>query len=295
MTLGIPVANADEALRRPMDKATAESAWNELKKPAKPDERRREDRYFDNMRTMVKGTTQEQLTRLRIMYNSPFKPSFGERRMIHLYETLLFSELAHVLGREVDDLRAEMKTRPVFRTEAKDRPLEPERPEPEPEGRKIGGYELLGSFEVEAGLVVADPIRVGTSADEEPGFNFRVAAASGKWFGYVAEDDEMGRIGILIAVHSSKLAMMTKRGLSELRKRATVSAKVRVDGGQIAVLDQAVRDEENYEDEMLFRTRMGTVLGRGCTSESGFGDGTYPVSVVMESEKAVYVHADFSE
>ena len=60
-------------------------------------------------------------------------------------------------------------------------------------------------------------------------------------------------------------------------------------------LTQAVRDEERYDDEMAFRTRIGTVLGRGSTSESGFGDGTYPVSVVMESDKAVYVHVDFSD
>ena len=295
-TLGIPVGNADRVLRRPMDKVAAERAWGELKKAAEADRRPWEDRYVDYTRTMVKGTSREQLAHLRTMYNSPYKPSFGERQMIDTYESLLFSELAHVLGKQVDELRAEMKsTSPVFSPNAETRPPDPERREPAPEGPKIRGYDLLGSFEVEQGLVVGEPGRVGVVADEEPGLNFRVAAASGKWYGYVAEDEEMGRVGILIAIHSSKLGVLAKRGLTKLRKRAEVAAEVRVDGGQMAILDQAVRDQERYDEEMAFRTRIGTVLNRGCTSESGFGDGLYPVSVVMESDEAIYVHVDFRD
>jgi hypothetical protein len=40
-------------------------------------------------------------------------------------------------------------------------------------------------------------------------------------------------------------------------------------------------------------SRYGTVLNRGCTTESGFGDGTYPVSVVLDGGQAVYVQVDF--
>jgi RNA polymerase-interacting CarD/CdnL/TRCF family regulator len=128
MKVGISAANADRAIRRVLDRDTAAGLWAELKKPAEADTRTWEDRYFDYARTLVKGTTQDQVFRLRRMYSSPFKPTFGERKLIDTYEELLFSELGHVLGRTTEDLRTEMKSlhpvflptagRAAFRTEA---------------------------------------------------------------------------------------------------------------------------------------------------------------------------------
>lgn len=60
----------------------------------------------------------------------------------------------------------------------------------------------------------------------------------------------------------------------------------------MAVLDPAVRKRGAVEDELGFRMRYGTVLDRGCTTEAGLGDGTYPVAVVMEGDQAVYVQID---
>ncbi|MEZ4361505.1 MAG: CarD family transcriptional regulator [Kofleriaceae bacterium] len=298
MKVGMPAANADRAIRRVLDRETAAGVWAELKKPAEADTRTWEDRYFDYARTLVKCTAQDQVLHLRRMYGSAFKPTFGERKLIDAYEELLFSELGHVLGRTTEDLRTEMKAlHPVFSPTAGERPPEPKLPESKPEGPSVAGFDLLGSFQVEGGLVVADPIYVSSEADQRSGVNYRVAALPGKWYGYAAEDEEMGRTGVLVAVHALKVevkpSLFRKDPLTALRKKANVVSNVRVDGGQMAVLDQAVRNEERFEDELSFRTRYGTVLNRGCTSKSGFGDGTYPVSVVREGEQAVYVQVDF--
>ncbi len=58
-------------------------------------------------------------------------------------------------------------------------------------------------------------------------------------------------------------------------------------------LARIVRIENEGADELLFRTRYGTVLDRGCTADSGPGNGTYPVSVVMEGSQAIYVQVEF--
>lgn len=295
-TVGIARADADRAIRRVLDRDTAAALWAELQKAAEADTRSWEERYFDYARTLAKGTPREQVLRLRKMYGSPFEPSIGERKLIDQYEEVLFTELGHVLGRKTEEMRAEMRSRhPVFSASARKRPPEPKRAEPKPEGPQIAGLDLLGSFRVEGGLVIADPAHLSSRSDPRSRASYRVAALPGTWYGYTVEDEDTGRTAVLIAVHASKLdaKRLGEDALGALRKRANVVSEIRVEGGQAAILDQAVRDEERFEDELSFRTRYGTVLGRGCTSESGLGDGTYPVSVVMEGEQAVYVQVDF--
>lgn len=295
--IGVAAKNADKAIRRPIGHEAATSVLTQLNRKGDPDPRSWDDRHFDYARSLAKGTLQEQVQHLHKMYRSPYKPTFGEIRMLDVYECLILDELGHVLSQPADDLRAQMRlVHPVFAEGASPRPPEPESLEAEPAGPAIKGYELLGTFEVEEGIVVADPIRVSTRADAELGLNVRLGARSGKWYGYALEDEDTGRIGVLIAVHSSKIPRLAERSdLTELGTKAAAVASVRVDSGQMAILDQKVRNDERYEDEMLFRTGFGTVLDRGCTSESGFGDGTYPVSVVKDGDQAVYVDVDFRD
>ena len=299
MQIEIPAANVDRAIRGVLDPEAAEYVWAELKRPAEIDTRVWEDRHFDYARTLVKGTTQDQVFCLRRMYSSPFKPSFGERKLITTYEALLFSELGHVLGRTTEDLRAEMKAlHPVFSTTASERPPEPKRPETKPEGPSLSGFDLLGSFEVEGDLIIAAPVYLPSHADQRSGANYRVAALPGKWYAYAAKDEEMERTVVLVAIHASraetKPSLFRREPLTALRKKASIVSNVRVNGGHLVILDQVVRDEERFADELSFRTRYGIVLNRGCTTESGLGDGTYPLSVVMEREQAVYLQVNFS-
>ncbi len=299
MRIALPAANAERALRRPVDHDSASRIWNDLKQPVEVDLRAWDDRYFDYMRTLVKGTPQDQALRLRGMYSSRFKPTFGELRLIAVYEEVLFSELGHVLGRSIGELRTETKSLHAgFSPDAAERPPEPKRPAPATEGPALRGFALLGSFEVEGGLVVADPSHVSSHADLRSGLSHRIAATPGRWYGYAATNEETARTGTLVAVHASRIptkpSSEKESPLSELRKKAAVVAQVRVEGGQIAILDQAIRDDERFEDELFFRTRFGTVLNRGCTSDSGLGDGVYPVSVLLERGQAIYVHVDFT-
>jgi RNA polymerase-interacting CarD/CdnL/TRCF family regulator len=297
MKVGLAKANADGAIRHVLDRDAAAGVWADLKKPADADMRTWEDRSFDYTRTLVKGTVQDQVARLRRMYSSTFEPTMGERRFIYTYEELLFSELGYVLGRPTGDLRAEMQSLHAVFSATAERPREPQQTAVKPAGPTVRGFDLLGPFEIEGGLVVADPTYISSHADKRGGLNHRIPALGGTWYGYAADDKKMGRTGLLVAVHASKVpakhSLLEKSPLAALQKQAHVVATIRVDGGRMTILDQSVRDEERFEDELFFRGRNGTVLGRGCTTESGYGDGTYPVSVVLEDGEAVYVQVDF--
>jgi hypothetical protein len=240
------------------------------------------------MRTLVKGTVQDQAKRLQRMYGSPFKPSSGELRLITAYQDALLSELAFVLGHAVDSMSAKLRRiHPAFSTSAKPRPPEARSPEPVPDGPAVRGFDLLGSFEVAGeGLVVAGPGDHPSSADGRGTANAHVVARPGKWYGYTVEDEPTGETARLIAIHSAAGA-----ALDELARRAVVSARVPGRAGTMAILDEAIRNEERFEDELMFGGGVGIVLGRGCASRSSRGD--HPVAIVLDGAEAMYVQVDF--
>ena len=89
----------------------------------------------------------------------------------------------------------------------------------------------------------------------------------------------MGRTGVLVAVHALKVevkpSLFRKDPLTALRKKANIVSNVRVDGGQMAVLDQAVRNEERFEDELSFRTR--TELSSTVDAPASRASATAPI------------------
>jgi len=80
-----------------------------------------------------------------------------------------------------------------------------------------------------------------------------------------------------------------------LRRWWRVIQRLRVDGGQMSVVDSAIRDDAAYDDARLFGADdLGVIGGRGCKVSSGAGDGTYTTRVIARDGKAIYVHLDFT-
>jgi hypothetical protein len=72
-------------------------------------------------------------------------------------------------------------------------------------------------------------------------------------------------------------------------------AELVVDGGQMAIIDGLVRDDESHRDAMFFRvSSTGLVRDRGCMSESGWGDGIYTAGAHLVDDAAVVVSVDFA-
>jgi len=294
--LSVPRRSIHRAVLPLVDRATAARLREVLSTPGEADPRSLEALYVDAMRTLTRGHREAQAFRLRTLYASPFSPSFGERKLIELFEQVLLTELAHVLERPVAELRAEVRApHAVFAPTAPPRPPGPERPPEPPQGPVVPGHALVGRFQVDSGLVVADPLFISSLGDAPEGKNCRLRALAGPWYGYTVEVED--GTGVLLAAHASKVevkpSFFRRNPLAALEARATRAGLVEVQSGQLAILDQSVRNEQRVSDELLFRTIHGIVLGRGCTSGSCSGDGVYPVSTVEEAGQAVFVLVDF--
>jgi RNA polymerase-interacting CarD/CdnL/TRCF family regulator len=302
--IGVPAKNLARAVRRPMSAEQAKALLTRLEDPSgAPDTRSWELRYRDLSRSLVRGTPEQQAQALHTLYLSPYRHSFGERRLIMSLENALLGEIA--LARsgaktlaEVIAARDEQATSlhaafasfaPAAAQRPPEAPLEPPRPA---DPFSIPDTTYLGSFSVGSGRIAAgDPVLIGSKV---PGAKDRQAfvlqpAWNGLWHAYVRSVD--GRPSTLFAFVDPSVV---KGGPAAPGIEAL--GRVWVDSGKMAILDEAKRAAPEVEDEMSFPLFDETlVLGSGCMSTSGEGDGTYPVLASMDQGKVTWVAVDFED
>lgn len=299
MKIFLPIDEAPRALRPVVSKEEAERWLAELRTmESTPDDRRFAVRQAALMKVLVKGPDEARVRALQQLYASPFKLSFGERRLISVFEDAIVEEIAHVIERPapslVEELHALHSTTGAFSTTAAPRPPDPPPPPPPQAPIEIPDHDFLGAFSLRGDrLVIGDPAYVGSSNDERDptpaAANVLVAAAAGEWLAYERHDDEEGVVAALVAIHRDA----AERWGSLLDSIVEVG-DVWVDGGTMAILDASVRDEELYRDAMQFRSDDGGLIeDRGCLCTSGGGDGVYPVVATMEQGRAVVVMVRF--
>jgi len=158
--------------------------------------------------------------------------------------------------------------------------------------RKVGTFEI-GSGEV----VVSDPCySLGTWCQGQ------VHAKNGNWIGSVvmSDEDDWGiRVGKLIAKHEDHQNVEFSDNPSNI--------DAGVDSGQMSIFDfdhYNLGDEDEDSGEFgrgdwydlvcrkTLKDQFGVLPG-GVVSSSGVGDGSYPVFIEYEGEKAVAIKVEF--
>lgn len=293
MKIGLPVDQAAKTLKRPMSREEAEAAMSRLlSTDLEPDNRPWPYRYRDATKALARGPASARVEELLKLYRLPFKPSYGEQKMLGLFEDVVLNELASSLGTTQDALKEKLAAvHPIFSVELPERPEhEPTQPPRPTAPFELPGHEYLGSFRVEETLVIAEPGATLSSADQPPEedvrHNLHVKVKPGHYLAFVRHED--GEAGALIAVHEQ-----FGHQLLTLTHEPFELAKVIVEGGRVAMLDEKVRNEREFVDEMEFPVfPTGLILDRGAMCGTG-GDGQFPVLIGRPMGETVLVVVEF--
>lgn len=300
----LPEENLARVVRPAMSAAQAEVLAVRLAdREGVPDVRHGSLRFRDAMRTLVKGTCAQQADALHQLYLSPYRPGFGELKLMAQLEDVVLAEVVLARGSavtldEVAAQRAQLSAQlrsvaPAFARDAKERPPEPPLQPPSPRDPfSLPKTDYLGTFVVRSGKIAAgDPVLIGADA---PGPADRqrftlLDAVNGTWHAYVRTSDD--GVAALMAFADPGAGGAEGAALERLPV-----GRAWVDSGQMAILDGAQRTDPQTADEMLFPLFQQTlVLDRGCMSSSGGGDGDYPVLAAKRDGKAVWIAVDFEE
>lgn len=151
-------------------------------------------------------------------------------------------------------------------------------------GLKERGYFYLGTFEVGDALLAGDEGYVG-----QEGRHLRIPTRPGAWFALARRFDVTPEdpnpdqtVGALIACFHEELD-----GIDEMLRKATPAGEAAVDSGTFALADAAWSDRAPFEkwtqevDHELGRVQPCRIGEKVCTSEAGWGDGTYPVQALL--------------
>lgn len=291
-----------------------------VRRPVRPDEARRilallrnnepriddrpwRERHESCVRALRSGSLEAQALELQALYTSPYRPSFGETRLILVLEDAVLSELALVLNvgaaRLVDELHV---GRPVFSPNARERseppPSRPPRMSwidrlsglfvrrgaprvPEP---RIAGYDRVGSVRVERAIAAGDPKTLGRGHDHESEGEARAshvfAARGGTWHAFVALLRE-GRARRVMMVHESFLPRIPR-----MRDAAQPLVELVVRTGAVALVDATMREDFEAIDPKF---AYGLIADRGCFATGPVLSGSYPLRVFVDGGDAVYV------
>lgn len=308
MKLGIPLSVAATMLHKPMSKPDAEALFNRLcSTDFEPDHRAWPYRYRDAARAMARGPASERVEQLLRLYRTPHKLSFGEAKMAGAFEDVVLSELASSLETSPEALRNRLaELHPVLRGEVPDRPpaeeFTPPRPPPPFD---LPGHEYLGSFRCDGKLVVAEPGATLTSADQPPEedvrHNAHVTVKPGTWFAFVRRDeappqeqaanDDVAserKRGALVAVHEDFANKLLTLTLSAFELVALI-----IEGGRVAMLDEQVRTDQRFVDEMEFPLfSEGLILDRGAMATVG-RSGLFALRIARPLGETAFVMVEF--
>jgi len=243
---------------------------------AAPDERGFEDQFVESIKTLARGSWQDVQRRLARLYASPWKPAFGDLRMIDMYEEALVPILAYALGRTHASMVEQLRSgKPVFaakklRPAASSPPARPKTP-------ALQGYETLFSFEVTGELWLGEAPDWHDRADSGL---VRLAVAPGRWGAYRLHrdaDDSEPSIELLL-VHASRDAM-NARIVTTAPWRTAGEITQTKGSGRICVLDRVALADPWTMDRLRY---LGGVRAYGghaiCVATDGWR-GPLPVRV----------------
>jgi RNA polymerase-interacting CarD/CdnL/TRCF family regulator len=181
----VPVDEIDDVVREPVSEQCARELIDELR-GAHPDDRSTRERAEDVEYARLEGTLEDQIAVLGSLYASN-TVNFGLNKMASELERIALAELALVLDLETDDLADQLREE----LEQIDRPPKPPDLTSGPSGNldhdgttddgpELEGYEYVGTFRVDDGLVIGDPGHVIRDTVELP-ISAALDARSGAW------------------------------------------------------------------------------------------------------------------
>ena len=271
--------DAERILRPVIDHATAERYLALLCAPA------------PKLRTLAPLTSSrmfdacpldQQLEYIRLYFRALRTLSGIEQGVIKLQESLFVDELANVLGRRATELRAAIRKGRVSFASAT-RPALAKTP-------TLRGHELLGDFDAGSSITIGDPIycKLESAKPTADGVaeRFQLACVPGRWaaFQKTSPDDD---VTALVAVHVAHAGAIVA-----LRKQAIEIGAIWVDGGRAAIVDTDALGDDVFVAEHLEDESSDPLLDHhGCVVSTG-GDGTFPVRVARDGDRAVLIWID---
>lgn len=261
-TMLVPTDTVNEVVRRPVDRPEAERLAGVLRQQkGASDDRPWSVRYHDCMVTLTKRPLEAQVSALHTLYRTAYAPTFGERKLIDTFERVIVGELAHVLGKDVDAMVAELRSNhPVFAPNLPTRPPDPEIAEPKAPVL-LRNHTYLGKISSPSGSIVVGeamaPARDTYLAQGKPG----------DWHAYVkgpSGDDESR----LLLIHADALGQQ-----KDLLDALVAVADLDVEGGTMAMINAEVRDNESFQEAAMFPVSP-IVQGSGCVVATR-GDGAH--------------------
>ena len=295
MKLGLPMELAKTTLTRPMSEPDAQRALLRLlSTDTAPDTRPRPYRYRDAAKALARGPSDARVEQLLKFYRSPHQLSFDEQKLVEAFESVVLEELALSLGKQVDELKATLTaTHPLLRGEVPERPeLEPFKPPRPAPPFELPAHEYLGTFRIAQTLVVAEPgvtlSLADQPAEEAVRHNAHVLVKPGNYFAFLRNDEDSSGVRALIAVHQQFAEKLLSLSLAAFELVGVI-----VEGGHIAMLDEAVRTDPAFVDEMEFPLFPdGLILDRGCIATTGRA-GVLGVKIARPLGETVFVMVEF--
>jgi len=247
------------------------------------------------------GTPQEKALSLHQLYRSPYALNAGEARALRGLEEALLDELSTVMDMRQDRLEAQLHgLHPPFKAGATLR-AQPVSPLPSTLQRprspvRISGLDFLGGFTVDDTLAVGDPAFLSSGFDshqetfskaaaDTAAFNFWKRARPGTWLSYVREG--WGHTCMLSAVHQEYADRF-----GALIEEAQPLQTVYVESGQLAIIDAALREDEDFRGALIATQHPQTVKGRGCVSSLQQSVGRYRAQASTHEGLLVLISID---
>jgi hypothetical protein len=231
------------------------------------------------MVTLIKRPLEAQVTALHRLYRTGYALTFGERKLIETFERVVVGELAHVLGKNVVAMVAELRAgQPAFAASSPTRPPDPVVDEPTPPV-VLKHHTYLGKISSPSGNIV-----VG-EASAPANDTFLARGNPGVWHVYVkdaGEDDG----GALVLIHADALGQQDR-----LHKALVTIANLNVEGWTMAMISAEVRDDAKFQEAMIFPVSP-IVQGSGCVVGTG-GDGVHRVRGAKLADRFALLVVDF--
>ncbi|MBS1121839.1 MAG: hypothetical protein H6Q90_4067, partial [Deltaproteobacteria bacterium] len=234
-TMMIPTDTVENVVRRPVSRPDAERLAGALRQQTgASDDRPWAARFHEYMVTLINRPLEAQVNALHTLYRTTYAPTLGERKLIDTFERVVVGELAHVLGKNVDALVAELRSgQPAFATNSPRRPPDPELAEPKaPIVLKVHTY--LGKISSPSGSIV---VGEATAPAKD---TFLAQGKPGEWHAYMRDPSDHDEGGLLL-IHADALGQQDK-----LLKDLVTIADLNVEGGTMAMISAEVRDNEKF-------------------------------------------------
>jgi hypothetical protein len=256
-----------------MRRADATAMLDRLaKSDASPDDRGPDDQHIASIKAVSKGSWSDIERRLAVLYASPYKPTFGDQRMLTSFESVLLPMIAHALGRGESEVREQVRAgKPVFAATA-ERPPVP-RANVAPDAAPLEALEALYELDLDGEIWIGERPDWHDVADNGLA---RLSVAAGRWHSYRRLHEEDDEPVELLLVHESALAR-AKSPATQWRSAAGIASVV--SSGSVNIVDRTALGDEDTMDRVRYLGGVNAYGGHAlCVATEGW-DGPLPVFV----------------